>query len=443
MADFLTKYPSILHAPETVSKTKEQNTQGQQFVATEKVHGANFCFILTPKPPSAQGEGVTREHTGPRTSFLVSQSSCCCEVRVTPLILQTDSQPEPTRSSASLSLPDTKVERRDAGEVTKPDHDHNRVGVCAPPANKGVGAWDVSGACRSRVLREDETFHHWQRVREDNLKALCEIARLVAEDSAHEAPLSAVLVYGELFGGHYPGLPQTYEGGRVQVGVAYSPGTHFYAFDIAVSRPEDEGRQGERQRCKVSYLPFERTLDYCARAGIGLYAKPLAQGTLREMLTLDIEPLRSQLPKWLGLPELPGGSPCEGIVVRAASGCKRHISKRVHAAFAETILGKGKGKHKDEKRKVAQSTARACTEQASAGLTEMRLDKVRLNRDPDHVNDEEKLAKLLSADALEAYLADRPDTDAAHDVKVSTNLYFAALRLVKKTATERRGPVQR
>merc|ERR1712110_771476 len=78
--------------------------------------------------------------------------------------------------------------------------------------------------------------------------------------------LRKLLIYGEYFGGYYPGQPVERGARAVQKGVAYSPANHFYAFDVSL---DGDG-----------YMDFDaaRTLPHAA--GFPLVAAPLYRGSL-------------------------------------------------------------------------------------------------------------------------------------------------------------------
>ena len=145
--------------------------------------------------------------------------------------------------------------------------------------------------------------------------------------------LTAVTIYGELFGGHYPHPSVASYVGVVPVqrAVAYCPGLNFYAYDIAVIY---EG--GRRE-----YLDYDVCAQLFQEVGF-LYATPLCTGTLQQMLSYPLG-FATTLPHRLGLPPLPCNI-AEGVVVRplretvlttATKGPSRVIFKRKVEQFAE------------------------------------------------------------------------------------------------------------
>merc|ERR1712045_542138 len=81
-----------------------------------------------------------------------------------------------------------------------------------------------------------------------------------------------LLIYGEYFGGWYPGAAGLLEREpglkKVQGGVAYSPGHHFFAFDASLD--------GKR------YLDFDDFTALMTDAGFPLVATVIKRGTLEE-----------------------------------------------------------------------------------------------------------------------------------------------------------------
>merc|ERR1712151_1080213 len=78
--------------------------------------------------------------------------------------------------------------------------------------------------------------------------------------------LGRLLIYGEYFGGYYPDHPAEKGARKVQIGVAYSPANHFYAFDVSLN--------GQL------YMDFDAGRALLLAAGFPLVAAPLHRGTL-------------------------------------------------------------------------------------------------------------------------------------------------------------------
>eukprot|EP00731_Ephydatia_muelleri_P022493 Em0015g76a len=189
-------------------------------------------------------------------------------------------------------------------------------------------------AKRGSVLTEKEDFFGvWRQkglVDEEREKAKRVFLAAVRE---LKDALTAVTIYGELFGGHYPhpSVASCVGVVPVQRAVAYCPGLNFYAYDIAVIY--EVGRR--------EYLDYDMCAQLFQEAGF-LYATPLCTGTLQQMLNYPLG-FATTLPQRLGLPSLPCNV-AEGIVVRpiretvlmtATKGPSRVIFKRKVEQFAE------------------------------------------------------------------------------------------------------------
>lgn len=113
------------------------------------------------------------------------------------------------------------------------------------------------------------------------------------------------IVYGELFGGHYPHpeVSAVENVQAVQTGVYYTPDILFYAFDIAIV--DESGLK--------NYMDYETAVSYFEQFGIS-YVKPLFIGKFNEALNFNIR-LDSPVPKELGLPDLEHNL-IEGVVIK-------------------------------------------------------------------------------------------------------------------------------
>jgi len=208
--------------------------------------------------------------------------------------------------------------------------------------------------------------------------------------------LRKVLIYGEYFGGYYPGQASGPGAKCVQKGVAYSPGNHFYAFDVSLN--------GD------GYLDFDEARALLLAAGFPLVAAPLHRGSLDELLSVDVESFRTTLPALLGYPALDRFQIAEGLVIRPAKevawGQHRAILKKKARAFWEATNQPGQAL------KVAKATIgndlaplELVALEASRGyVNENRIRSV-ISKDFDLLHDgqEHKLAGLLAKDAWEEF----------------------------------------
>lgn len=188
----------------------------------------------------------------------------------------------------------------------------------------------VAFAKRSGLLAADEDFFG---VRSAGLaEELADGARRVfaAVTTAH-AQVASVVVYGELFGGEYPGIaPSVCQ--PVQHGVYYCNHLEFIAFDVAVFCPSRARR----------FLDFSEAKAVVQESGLR-FAQPLLEGTWEEALAFDHR-FVSTIPALLGMPPLDDARAAtnlaEGVVIKAVHEddvAKRRVVKRKIDDFAERV----------------------------------------------------------------------------------------------------------
>lgn len=181
---------------------------------------------------------------------------------------------------------------------------------------------NIKYASRTRVLDSNADFFNADSKMTKYHRCVKKAFSLAKEKYAH---LELLVIYGEYFGGFYPG--HTIEKGlkKVQGGVAYSPDHHFYAFDVSVNAK--------------GYIDFDDCQTLLSAAGFPLVAEPLRRGSLRQVLATDVEQLESTIPARLGLEPPTSFRIAEGIVIRpskeAKLDCNRVLLKKKAAAFWE------------------------------------------------------------------------------------------------------------
>jgi len=209
--------------------------------------------------------------------------------------------------------------------------------------------------------------------------------------------LRRLLIYGEYFGGYYPGHKQAPGARTVQKGVAYSPANHFYAFDVSLN-----GHQ---------YIDFDEARTLLLAAGFPLVAAPLHRGSLDAMLSINVESCKTTLPSLLGHPPLDTFQIAEGLVIRPArevawGNGRRAILKKKARAFWEATNQAGMAMKiaKESMDKGVACPEHVALEAAKSYVNENRLRSV-ISKDPDLMQEgqEHKLAGLLTKDALEDF----------------------------------------
>lgn len=209
--------------------------------------------------------------------------------------------------------------------------------------------------------------------------------------------LDCLTVFGEYFGGYYPGEDVVPGLKKIQGGVAYSPGHHFYAYDVSINRH--------------TYLAFDECYKLLSNAGFPLVAAPLKRGSLRDVLSIDVEALETSIPAQLGHPPAARFRTAEGVVIRPSrelpyiGGQRRVILKKKAAAFWENT-----NQHTQAAKVANHSTSSSSGGDAVGALIEVARDLINENRlraviskDPDllHTMQQPKLCGLFTKDVLE------------------------------------------
>jgi len=121
--------------------------------------------------------------------------------------------------------------------------------------------------------------------------------------AAEIAGLTQVTVFGEFYGGIYPGIKTKAK--RIQDGIYYTPELEFEAFDLFYKTAENPR----------NIYPYKEACEHFTKVGIP-FAVILKEGTLKELYsTLDPEFLQSTIYAKFGLPKLDDNI-AEGYVIK-------------------------------------------------------------------------------------------------------------------------------
>lgn len=193
-------------------------------------------------------------------------------------------------------------------------------------------------AKRKEYLSWRDDFFGFQLVAERLDAAIMRLFERIRRDH----PFQTAVVYGELFGGHYP-HPQVAPDPRVaaiQTGIHYAPTVEFLAFDIAI---EPEENAEERY-----YLDYAQTVAYCQECMFPV-ATPLFVGKLNQALFYNTR-FDSKIPAGLGLPDIGPNlvegiviKPFRNIVVQTTKGPMRPILKIKNKEFSEEQFHESQG----------------------------------------------------------------------------------------------------
>jgi len=206
--------------------------------------------------------------------------------------------------------------------------------------------------------------------------------------------INDMVVYGELFGGHYPDAKKKDPSIKmVQKGIAYCPDLDFFAFDIKVD--------GE-------YINAD-DVEYLCRAFDIFHAKILFRGKLEDCLKYPNEFLTT-IPAHYGLPDVVGNI-CEGVVIKPIKNAYFRNGSRV---IIKNKNEKWSEREKSDKtpREVVELSPETNTllNEALAYATENRLKNVLSKWEGDVTSsDFGRLMQLMNVDALEDFMKDFGD----------------------------------
>eukprot|EP00929_Paragymnodinium_shiwhaense_P000927 TRINITY_DN101122_c0_g1_i1.p1 TRINITY_DN101122_c0_g1~~TRINITY_DN101122_c0_g1_i1.p1 ORF type:complete len:476 (+),score=101.74 TRINITY_DN101122_c0_g1_i1:174-1430(+) len=248
----------------------------------------------------------------------------------------------------------------------------------------------INHASRVKILKEDADFFNVQTTMP---KYHPYVLNAFASAKQRYPGLQSLLIYGEYFGGYYPGHKSKSEAGlkKVQIGIAYSPGHHFYAFDVALN--------GEQ------FMDFDEARDLLLHAGFPLVAAPLWRGSLHRLLEIDVETFHTTLPKLLGHEPIQGYSVAEGLILRptkeVVGGDLRPILKNKSKAFWESQNSFGMAERVAARQGAEGQKTTPLQDAVKDAVTESRLHAV-VSKDPELLREgmEKKLIGLFCEDIL-------------------------------------------
>jgi Rnl2 family RNA ligase len=182
---------------------------------------------------------------------------------------------------------------------------------------------EIAVAKRRIVLDPGDPFFGYKRAIAPLIPAVRALFRQLGD-------VTWALLYGELYGGHYPHPRVAAIDGiePVQTAIHYCPDVRFCAFDLATVDAAGE----------AIFVSYRRAVALFEAMGIPV-APVLRTGRLDELLELPVA-FATRVPEQLGLPALPDNR-AEGMVIKpwdleAPLAAPRYVLKRKRPEFAET-----------------------------------------------------------------------------------------------------------
>jgi len=176
-----------------------------------------------------------------------------------------------------------------------------------------ITATEMKPAKRNSMLSEGENFYQYLRLANKVPHKLTAMWDFLAEKGNDDEKPYYMIVYGELFGGHYPhpDIPADHSVRMIQKGVWYHPDINFYIFDIWLND---------------RFLDMDMVIDLCQLHDL-FCVEILQRGTLVECLKYPNE-FQTTIPERLGLPKIEPNI-CEGWVLKPVSNIFEENGSRI------------------------------------------------------------------------------------------------------------------
>lgn len=256
---------------------------------------------------------------------------------------------------------------------------------------------DVIFGSRDTMFGSNDNWFNFKKCMEthDMYNKVLQLAKSLKQENTD---IVEVVVFGELFGGYYPGLKS--ESGKIQGNVAYHNNTEFLAYDICI-----EANENNITTYKYLNELFMKSL--FVEFNIP-HLKALKYGGLDELLNMDIR-FNSTIPSYYDLPVLPEGfkNIVEGIVIKPIfpmyySDGKRVVIKKKNPEFEER---KEKKERTNKNLEFSEQEADFISEIESR-ITEQRFNAMK-SKHPYNIDAEDKncVGKLINI-LTEEFFAD-------------------------------------
>ena len=224
----------------------------------------------------------------------------------------------------------------------------------------------------------------------ENVKALFDYMKGVNPN------IETVHVFGELYGGSYPGLKSDTK--AIQKGVFYFNELDFYAFDIRIASSTG----------KVDYLDVDEANRLFDKFDF-FFAKHVFTGSFEDCLAYTNE-YDSTIPALKGMPALETPNICEGNVIRPIKITRNRQGNRLILKNKNEKWSEKSHKSRTPKVPVAvPEHVQKYIVALSAYITENRLRNVLSKYGTVAQKDFGKLSGLLIKDALAEFMLDNPE----------------------------------
>lgn len=266
----------------------------------------------------------------------------------------------------------------------------------------------VETAKRSSLISDTEQFFKQEIVKDKYRDDILLIFNKIKQENEHTI---SIQVFGELFGGHYPGIKSNFK--HVQKGVWYNPQIDFMVFDIRVNTLMEIDATTKPKK----YLSY-----YCSQNDLERYFQGLNilknipvmhKGSFDELMKLNPD-FTTLIPNIYNLPPLPDNK-AEGYVIKAnivvQCGADRPIIKIKNNKFLEkTPSNNSTNSNNDVRQNIVDEMTTYCTQNRFNCLISKYGTEL----------DTKKLQNLYVADVITDYTKNNADNE---NVRFATSCF--------------------
>jgi len=254
---------------------------------------------------------------------------------------------------------------------------------------------EVLPAKRTSYLENEElnSFYNCSKMVKENQGKISDIYVLMIQKYPD---INSVTVFGELFGGSYPGIKGDYK--AIQTGIRYHPMQQFCAFDIRV-----------RTGTNPHFLNYDEAISLFEKVGL-FYAKILYRGSFHTCLEWSEKnkSTNSTIPDLFGLPPVKENMR-EGHVLKPLNPTYTHRGEPIVLKDKNDKFNEKREKKEKIESKQDQSDVENAVTLVTSYITQNRYDAVVSKHGPDLCRRENsgKLIGLITQDALIDFKKDR------------------------------------